>query len=255
MRGVPTRGRGKSARSSSERALLRAFERLLRRGGPNGVGVNAVLQSAKVGKRLLYEYFGDLDGLAVAWARHHLDPLGLNGARAALKARAMPLPAPRRVATIMVDYATRLREHPWAAQVLLAEMQEPRAFVRALREIRGQMGMSHERLLVDFGSYENKDVAATAFVLSAAASYLALRARFAPDYHGYDLNSRAGWDAAMGMIDQMAARVRPARSAASPRENHLPPAAARRLRTASASRKARGDEVKPGSGQHTILHR
>jgi AcrR family transcriptional regulator len=255
MRGVPTRGRGRSARNTSERALLRAFELLLRRNGPNGIGVNAVLDSAKVGKRLLYEYFGDLDGLALAWARHRHDPLGLNGGRAALRARAQPLPPPQRVAAIVSDYGTRLREHPWAAQILLAEMHQPHTFTRALREIRRQMGMSHESLLVDFHAYENRDLSALAFVLTAAASYLALRAKFAPDYHGHDLQSRAGWDAALATLDQVASRMTAARTPRVKAKSALSDSTRRRLRTASSSRKARGDAVKPGSGQNAILHR
>jgi AcrR family transcriptional regulator len=228
---------------------------LLSRHGPNGVGVNAVLGSAKVGKRLLYEYFGDLDGLALAWAQHRHDPLGLNGGRASLKVRAAPLPAARRVATVVTDYASRLKQHPWAAHVLLAEMQQPHMFTRALREIRRQMGASHEGLLAELRAFDNKDVTAMAFVLNAAASYLALRARFAPDYHGYDLRSRVGWEAAMSMLDQAASRVRPSRTPARQLRTKLSAATERRLRTASTSRRARGDTVKPGSGQHTSLHR
>jgi AcrR family transcriptional regulator len=255
MRGVPTRGRGRSGRNKSERALLKAFEALLRRNGPNGVGVNAVLQSAKVGKRLLYEYFGDLDGLALAWARHRHDPLGLNGSRATVRARAQAVPQARRIAVILGDYATRLKDHPWAAQILLAEMNQPHTFTRALREIRRQMGTSHESLLTDLRAYENKDLAALSFVLNAAASYLALRAKFAPDYHGHDLHTRAGWDAALAMLDQVAGRVK---TAAAPRiraKSTLSAATRRRLRTASSSRRARGDLVQPGSGHHTALHR
>lgn len=84
MRGIPRRGRGQSRRQTSERALLDAFEALLQRHGPGGLGVNAVLDSAGVGKRLLYEYFGDLEGLAAAWAGARTDPLALAPRRAAL---------------------------------------------------------------------------------------------------------------------------------------------------------------------------
>lgn len=255
MRGVPTRGRGQSGRTKSERALLRAFETLLRRNGPNGIGVNAVLDSAKVGKRLLYEYFGDLDGLALAWARHRHDPLGLNGGRAALRSRAQSVSAARRVAVVLADYATRLKDHPWAAQILLAEMHQPHTFTRALREIRRQMGMSHESLLVDLRSFENKDLVALSFVLNAAASYLALRAKFAPDYHGHDLHSRAGWEAALGMLDQVAATMKVAGPPRRRAKSELSRSTQRRLRTASTSRRARGDTVQPGSGQRATLHR
>ena len=53
MRGTSKKGPGQARRQASERALVDAFEALLQRQGPSGLGVNAVLGSAGVGKRLL----------------------------------------------------------------------------------------------------------------------------------------------------------------------------------------------------------
>ena len=56
-------------RAGKQRVLIRAFDGVLREQGAQGLGVNAVLKRAGVGKNLLYKYFGDLAGLARAWGR------------------------------------------------------------------------------------------------------------------------------------------------------------------------------------------
>lgn len=211
MRGIPRRGRGQSRRQTSERALLDAFEALLQRHGPGGLGVNAVLDSAGVGKRLLYEYFGDLEGLAAAWAGARSDPLALAPRRAALARRLTGLGPGQKVAAAMADYATQLREHPWATQVLLAELAQPATLGRAMREIRRELGRGYEDVLVEAGGFATREGLQAALVLQAAATYLAMRARLAPDYNGLDLASPEGWSAA---IDALAAFGRPARKGA-----------------------------------------
>ncbi len=191
-------------RARSESAILDAFEQLFQRQGAHGVGVNAVLDTAGVGKRLLYEYFGDLEGLAVAWASEHVDPLGLGERHEDLATRLRDLPVEQRTPALLADYATALREHPWALQVLLAEFQAANSVTRAMGEIRRRIGEGYESLLVETEATTGREGMALAYVLHAAANYLALRARFAPDYNGLDLQRDADWVASLGMLRQVA---------------------------------------------------
>jgi len=185
---------------ASRKALLDAFETLLSRHGAGEVGVNAVLDTAGVGKQLLYRYFGDLQGLATAWSQERRDPIGLGERERRLIAELTALPRSQRIAEILVDYATMLREHPWAIQVLLAEMSHPETLGNSMREIRREIGRAHEGLLLNTGSMTGESALARAFVLHAAAAYLAMRARLAPDYNGLDLASEEGWSAAMDLL-------------------------------------------------------
>lgn len=210
----------RSGRQDSERALLQAFEAMLRRHGPSGVGVNLVLGSAGVGKRLLYKYFGDLRGLAETWARTRRDPLALGRRGPALVARIRRLPPQQRVDAIVEDYASSLRQHPWALQVLLAELVQPTALGNALHEMRMEIGRGHERLLLESKALEAPHGLERALVQHAAATYLALRARFAPDFNGIDLASEAGWQTAMQVL----------------RAQAPPPAAAKRAKQRRAPR-------------------
>lgn len=203
---------------ASRKALLDAFEMLLSRQGVGEVGVNAVLETAGVGKQLLYRYFGDLQGLAIAWSQERRDPLSLGDRQRRLANEIRALPREQRIAEILVDYASMLREHPWAIQVLLAEMSHPDSLGKSMREIRREIGLTHEALLLDTGSMTGNTALAQAFVLHAAAAYLAMRAKLAPDYNGLDLASEDGWSAAMDLLRRAGKstkkRRKPARRAA-----------------------------------------
>lgn len=235
MRGIPKRGRGKSARSSSEAALLRAFEQLLRRHGVKGVRVNALLEQAGVGKRLLYEYFGDLQGLAAAWAKQRSDPLALGRRLAALHQTLLGLPENARIAAVLVDYANHLSTHPWAAQVMIAELSGDASLGRAMRDIRREMGREYERLLVATQSFPNQRIVDLGLVLHAAANYLALRAKFAPDYNGINLASSSGWRAAMYSLTNVAQMA----GVTTKRRTRTRPVSARAMRQAASVKASR----------------
>jgi len=186
--------------SASRKALLDAFESLLARQGAGRVGVNAVLEEAGVGKQLLYRYFGDLEGLAAAWSQERRDPLDLGSRRERLVRELRRLPRSRRIGEIVVDYASMLREHPWVVQAMLAELSHADSIGKSMRDIRRETGVTHESLLLDAYTLNNDSAVARAFILHAAAAYLAMRARLAPDYNGIDLASESGWSAAMDML-------------------------------------------------------
>lgn len=200
------------------------------------MGVNAVLDSAGVGKRLLYEYFGDLEGLAAAWARERVDPLALGERREALEKEVDELTPARRTTAINSDYGTQLKNHSWAAQVLLAELQQPNNVTVALREVRRNMGDEYEGLALGRIDQHDRVAMAIAFVTHAAAIYLALRARFAPDYNGLDLATDEGWDAALSMLDTVAAAVDSGTTGSTPAPTPVPARA--RVRARKRSRPA-----------------
>lgn len=211
----------RSGRQASEQALVRAFEGLLQRHGVTGVGVNAVLDSAGVGKRLLYEYFGDLEGLASAWARERPDPLALAARGESLRRQLDKVGPAERIGLITQDYACSLRDHPWASQVMLADLQRSNGIAKAMREIRREIGAGHEGLLINEDTRTDQGLMEMAFILHAAANFLVLRARFAPDYNGISLDTEEGWDGAMGMLGRIAALAGkpPAKRSASSRSS------------------------------------
>src|SRR5271169_2991505 len=99
-------------RPVTERKLTRAVEKLLARGGFGMLGLSAVAREAGVDKKLIYRYFGNLDGLVTAVVQSPgffptLQEI-CDGDIAAMRAR----PAPQRIAMIAGNYARALIKRP-----------------------------------------------------------------------------------------------------------------------------------------------
>ena len=132
-----------------------AFERVLLRDGVSGLGINAVVAEADVGKGLIYRYFGDLEGLAEAWMqRARLAPTAEEVVGGDPEAFAS-LPARERLARIHVNYATMLRDKPAACEILAEDLQAGSALPAVMEEIRLQLGRSHESLLANDPEFHN----------------------------------------------------------------------------------------------------
>ena len=61
---APSRPRQRARRLATEDAIIDGFARVLVRDGVSGLGVNALIKEAGVGKKQVYEYFGGLPGVA-----------------------------------------------------------------------------------------------------------------------------------------------------------------------------------------------
>lgn len=58
-------------REATERRLVETIGEMIREGGFEKIGVNAVAERAGVSKILIYRYFGSVDGLVAAYVRQH----------------------------------------------------------------------------------------------------------------------------------------------------------------------------------------
>lgn len=222
---VPLRPRWERDRSAKERLLVAAFDQLLQEQGAHRVTVNGVLRRARVGKSLLYEYFGGLEGLAAAWAeRSDLLPtdaelLGNDAARyARLSTRAQLTRNYQR-------YARALRSRPRTLELLGAELLQQTAITRALERVRIAHGRSLVRLFSRPEEYEREEIVALQFLLYAAICYLCLRSRTAPRYFGLRLDRDSDWRRIEAMIAMVIGRVaggRPRARAASRRRRQAP---------------------------------
>lgn len=191
-------------RLATQQKIIDAFEQVLLRGGLAGVGINAIVAEAGVGKGLIYHYFGGLEGLADAWmARADLKPSPEDIAGEALE-DFQGLPAPQRLARIHVNYATMLKNRPAACQILAEDMRTGSALPKLLNSVRSHLGESHEALVTQDAEFNNPQSMAKIFVLQAAANYFALRANTSPLFNGIALDTEDGWAQVMGMLEQVA---------------------------------------------------
>lgn len=194
-------------RAGKQKNLIRAFDRVLRRQGVQGLGVNAVLKEAGVGKNLLYRYFGDLAGLARAWGRTtELLPgeSEITGVDTRAYAR---LSTPEQISHSYREYAAALRRHPRTLEILANELVHPNVLTAALEEVRGGLGNALQKHFTRPKEYERSDTLAIMAIMLAAMTYLALRSRTSPKYLWMRLDTARGWREVDAMCDLIIRRV------------------------------------------------
>lgn len=190
-------------REETEKRLIAAFDRVWTRDGIQGLGVNAVLKEAGVGKALLYRYFGDFVGLAKAWARtESFLPA------AAEEPTARLAPGERHV-QLALAYAAALRSRPKTREVLAVELLRSSPITEALDEIRVRFGREMRRYAAASGAGDSEDAFALSFFVTAALTYLALRADHVPDYYGLKLDREEDWKRVESMLRQIVGKVLP----------------------------------------------
>ncbi len=192
-------------RRATEQRIIDAFEKVLRQQGAEDLGTNSVIKEAGVGKGLLYDYFGGLEGLAEAWVeRADFVPSMEDIAGEPLEEFAERSPA-ERIGQVHVNYATALKKDKLAGRLMAEELMRKSALSKPLQSIRNHIGESHEAFFTSDEAFMDPDLTALIFVLQAASNYLALRAQHAPVYNGIDISKADGWEMMMAMISRVAA--------------------------------------------------
>lgn len=200
-----------SSRQATEDVLLDALEAVLLRDGLRNLTVNAVVEAAGVGKPLLYRYFGDLAGLVRAWGDRR-------GLWADLAAQGEPPsrhatgdPAFRaQVADELVGVADYLRDHPVSVEFLAEELSANTDLSEAFAAARAEHRRPFLRTMLADPRYLRRDNRRLIVVLSAAVTYLAMRAARSPSFMGLRLDTEAGWADAMAMVRELATLAPPA---------------------------------------------
>jgi AcrR family transcriptional regulator len=186
------RPRRKLDREETEKRLVAAFDRVWSRDGIQGLGVNAVLKEAGLGKALLYRYFGDFVGLARAWAEGETflpKPPALAG---------VAEPDLRRPqVAVALAYARALRARPKTRELLIVELLRTSPMTDALDDMRARFGREMRGFVTAAGAPEGEDAFALSFFVTAAV----------PDYYGLRLDRDADWGQVERMLERLTARV------------------------------------------------
>jgi AcrR family transcriptional regulator len=230
------RPRRKLDREETQRSLIAAFDRVWSRDGIQGLGVNAVLKEAGLGKALLYRYFGDFVGLARAWAEGETflpKPPALAGAVEPERRRPQ--------VAVALAYARALRARPKTRELLIVELLRTSPVTDALDDMRARFGREMRGFVTAAGAPEGEDAFALSFFVTAAMTYLALRADAVPDYYGLKLDREADWERIEQMLERLTARVLGPATAGERRDAESGPAGA-------AATQARASDAQGGSG-------
>jgi AcrR family transcriptional regulator len=197
--------RRKLDREETEKRLIAAFETVWTRDGVQGLGVNAVLKEACVGKSLLYRYFGSFAGLAQAWSQRETFLPHLSGASSALKGGEAN--AVERHVRGAIAYAAALRSRPRTRELLVVELLRRSPLTNALDAMRARFGREMRQFVFATGASDSEDAFALSFFVTAALSYLAMRSASVPDYYGLKLDRDADWQRIENMLRLIATRV------------------------------------------------
>jgi AcrR family transcriptional regulator len=197
--------RRKPDREDTEGRLLAAFETVWNRDGVQGLGVNAVLKEAGVGKSLLYRYFGNFAGLARAWAQRESFLPKAGGRESAATGPAISQ-AERHVRAAM-GYARALRGRPRTRELLAVELLRRSAMTETLDAMRAKFGREMREFVMASGATDNDRAFALSFFVTAALTYLAMRADSVPDYYGLKLDRDSDWQRIEKMLADLAERA------------------------------------------------
>jgi AcrR family transcriptional regulator len=191
-------------RRATEAAIVAAFDRLVRRVGTRGIGVNALVAEAGVGKGLIYKYFGGLAGVVKSWAEaNRLWPTTAELMGISDEAFS-GLDATGQITTIVTNHANALRANPIATAVMADELMVPSEVSAALDQARRRLGEEHRALFDAQHATRAYDHRSLMIVLMAAANYLAMRAAHAPIFMGERLDTDDGWAAILRRLERVA---------------------------------------------------
>jgi AcrR family transcriptional regulator len=197
--GRPNRQR----RQDTENAIIDAFERLLERDGVSGLGVNALVKEAGVGKKQLYDYFGGLTGVAVAWVEQR----GIWPPLEAIVGEPMEAFVTRqpvdKLRLVNRQCAEMLRRNGPLCELLTGEFIRSNEVKAAVEHIRQLVRRDFERVLASDPVLSGEEYLALNTVAYAATTYLALRARSQPRFFGFDLSTETSWQVVMNMFDRV----------------------------------------------------
>ncbi len=202
-----------SKRAETERKLVNALGEVLAEQGFSSVGVNSVARKAGVDKVLIYRYFGGLEGLTKAFAESadfwpSLEELVGSGAEfEQLQAK----PFADQVADVFERYVSSIRKRQLTLEIMAWESVERNALTIELENVREARALEIQAIMLEvenpnkaLGEKSNRsestagelavDGQAVTTIFSAAAHYLAIRARYIKTYNAMDLSTDVGWE-------------------------------------------------------------
>lgn len=174
--------------------ILKAAGHLLAKKGFRALGVSAIAAQAKVGKPLLYRYFGGLPGLLAAYGNsREFWPPGEELFGADLQT-AKPMSYAAYAGGFLVRFVRALRKRPPTRAVLAWGLIENNDLTRHLDDVlrqRGRAAVAQLRERVQ--APEDVDTAALNAILLAGIFYLTIRAGVTGEFAGLSLQSESDW--------------------------------------------------------------
>lgn len=202
----------RAKRRATEASIIDAFEYLIKNHGVSGLGVNALVKQAGVGKKQVYDYFGGLSGVAEEWVKQR----GVWPTLERIIDESMDIFQKRdpieKLLIINQRYANWLRRNSGLSELLSGEFVKNSEVQEAIEHIRQLVRADFERVLAADRRLTEPDFLAINTMAYAASTYLGLRAHHQPRFFGFDLSAESSWQAVMHMFQRLLELANPDRA-------------------------------------------
>lgn len=194
-----TKPKQRRNRQATEAAILDAFERVITRDGVAAANPTSIMTEAGFSKPLLYDYFGNMAGLAAAWAEresiwpNYDFPSGDDDTDFQVHLK-----------RFLIATADKLRSSPVTLELLTAELGCPPEWLEVLEDSRRKWLQENMRDVLLHPEIREPGNWNMMFVLYSAINYLALRSRRESPHAGMRLDTDAGWNDAMDRVEKIA---------------------------------------------------
>ncbi|HVY88493.1 MAG TPA: helix-turn-helix domain-containing protein [Hyphomonadaceae bacterium] len=188
-------------REATEQRFLEAAARVIARDGAASLGVNAIAAEAGADKKLIYRYFGGLDGL--------LEAMGATtalwiGDLAPAATAASDTDYGKRMRAAFLAYADKLRADPVLQKLLAWELAGPSDALTRIDAARSKaMGKMMFAIRGDTTAPPNIDAPAINAIVLAALNYLVIRGATMGGFSGLSLKTDADWKRAMAALESL----------------------------------------------------
>jgi AcrR family transcriptional regulator len=194
--------------------LLKATGQLLAKRGFRGLGISAIAAQARVGKPLIYRYFGGLQGLIAAYANSHQFWPSTEELFGTDLHTEQVMPYAQYVQGVLSRFVGALRKRPATRAVLAWGLIESNPLTKHLDQVLAQRGRAavvqlRERVSAPSGV----DVAAQNAILLAGVSFLTIRGGVTGEFAGIALKTERDWQRVTEALTQLAHAAYQPRSA------------------------------------------
>ena len=196
-------------RKQTELLLLASVGQIIQKQGFAGLKVNDIAQQAGVNKTLIYRYFGSMEGLLEAFADSQdfwpgvAETLGSDPENLLEQAPAKILK------TILANHIRALKKRPITIEILAQECVERNRLTAILEDLREKRSMELQQYLLDHlqkqdrTAVEIQGIFAMGAILTGALQYFLIRSRFIKVFGGLDIQSDAGYDNILDIIEEV----------------------------------------------------
>lgn len=184
-------------RIQTEQRLIDAVDYIIKEKGFEKLGVNAVAGQAGVDKKLIYRYFGSLDGLIYECLKRN--DFWMN----------VPSDLPhfselkKYAKKLFRDQIQHLRENHILNRLARWELSHNNNIVNEIRQKREEIGLERLALIGDLTPLTPKELAAIVTIITAGITYLGILEENCRYYNGVNIQSDEGWDDLAKGIDKI----------------------------------------------------